>query len=77
MRYSEALEAVWKGEAIRLSTWKEDVKIRCMHWNGVDSTAKMTHPYLYVESRNGNVPWINTVVELFSDDWEIVKSHKK
>ena len=32
----------------------------------------MTHPYLYVSSRYGMVPWKETVPELFSADWELV-----
>ena len=36
-----------------------------------DNTSKMTHPYLYVESRFEKVPWMPTVVELFSQDWEV------
>jgi hypothetical protein len=32
----------------------------------------MTAPYLYVESRFGRVPWKETFIELFSEEWEIV-----
>ncbi len=30
----------------------------------------MTAPYLYVTSRFGKVPWMPTVIELFSEHWE-------
>lgn len=33
---------------------------------------QMTAPYLYVESRFGRVPWKETMIELFSEEWEIV-----
>lgn len=32
----------------------------------------MTAPFLYVESRYGKVPWKETMIELFADNWEIV-----
>ena len=31
----------------------------------------MTHPYLYVTSRFGCVPWKETVPEMFSCSWEV------
>lgn len=34
-----------------------------------DEHSKMSHPYLYVESDNGAVPWIPNVVEMFAEDW--------
>ena len=55
---------------MRLPQWKEDVKIRAQI---PDEHSKMTHPYLYVQSRFGCVPWKETVVELFSDDWEVIE----
>jgi hypothetical protein len=32
----------------------------------------MTAPYLYVQSRFGKVPWRETMIELFSEEWEVV-----
>ncbi|CUP39124.1 Protein of uncharacterised function (DUF2829) [[Eubacterium] contortum] len=57
------------GKGMRLPHWKEDVAIRVQH---PDEHSKMTAPYLYVESRFGRVPWKETMIELFSEDWEIV-----
>ena len=54
---------------MRLPSWKEDVLIKVQY---PDENSKMTHPYLYVESRFGCVPWKETMVELFSDQWEVV-----
>ena len=39
----------------------------------IESMNYMTAPYLYVESRFGRVPWKETMIELFSEDWEVVK----
>ena len=55
---------------MRLQNWSEDVviKIQCP-----DEYSKMTTPYLYVESRYGRVPWKETVVEMFSNKWQVVE----
>jgi len=65
-----ALEAMKKGKGARLPNWSEDVIIRAQF---PDEHSKMTAPYLYVESRFGRVPWKETMIELFSDNWEIVE----
>ena len=53
---------------MRLPKWSPDVKIRVQK---PDQHSKMTHPYLYVESRYGRVPWKETYPEMFSNDWEL------
>lgn len=53
---------------MRLPHWSEEVKIRVQT---PDVNSKMTAPYLYVESRFGKVPWKETMIELFSNDWEV------
>ena len=65
-----ALEAMKKGKGARLPKWSKDVIIRAQF---PDEHSKLTSPYLYVESRFGRVPWKETMIELFSDDWEIVE----
>lgn len=69
MNFGEAFEAVKKGHGMRLPQWKEDVVIRAQY---PDKHSKMTAPYLYVESRNGLVPWKETMIELFSEEWIVV-----
>lgn len=69
MVFGKAFEEVKKGKGMRLPQWEEDVIIRAQY---PDENSKMTHPYLYVKSRFGLVPWKETVVELFSDKWEVV-----
>lgn len=68
MNFGEALEEVKKGKVMRLPSWKEDVFIKA-HYPKLGD--KMTAPYLYVDSRFGKVPWKETMIELFSDDWEV------
>ena len=55
---------------MRLPSWSPDVVIRVQY---PDENSKMTAPYLYVESRFGRVPWKETNIELFSNDWVVVE----
>lgn len=69
MTFGDALEQVKNGKAMRLPQWAKDVKIKAQF---PDKNSKMTAPYLYVESRFGMVPWKETMIELFSEEWEVV-----
>ena len=69
MNFGEAFEEVKKGSSMRLPAWQPDVLIKAQY---PDENSKMTAPYLYVESRFGKVPWKETMIELFSDKWEVV-----
>lgn len=69
MNFGEAFEQVKVGKAMRLIHWMDDVKIRAQF---PDEHSKMTAPYLYVESRYGNVPWKENMIELFAEEWEVV-----
>jgi len=71
MRFVEALSIIQEetDKAMRLPQWEEDVRIKAQY---PDAHSKMTHPYLYVESRFGYVPWKETFVEMFETGWEIV-----
>lgn len=71
MTFGAAFDTIRKDSAntyMRLPKWQPDVKIKVQM---PDKHSKMTHPYLYVESRFGRVPWKETVVELFAEDWEV------
>ena len=70
MDFSQALIELKAGKAVRLPSWKEDVRIKCMF---PKEGSDMTAPYLYVESRFGKVPWKETMIELFASDWMIVE----
>lgn len=69
MNFGQALEALKKGGSVRLPAWQPDVMIKCQR---PDEHSKMTAPYLYVESRYGLVPWKETMIELFSENWELL-----
>jgi hypothetical protein len=70
MTFGLAVEAAKKGHKFRLPHWKDDVFIS-MQFH--DEHSKMTHDYLYVTSRFGMIPWIPTMIEILSDDWQIVE----
>lgn len=69
--FGEALEAAKRGKAFRLPSWNNDVSIRVQHPRP-SRESDMTAPYLYVQSRYGRVPWKETMIELFSEEWEII-----
>ena len=69
MNFGTAFEQVKLGMGMRLPNWQLDVTIRAQF---PDEHSKMTAPYLYVESRFGRVPWKETMIELFSEQWEVV-----
>lgn len=69
MEFGKAFEQVKRGKGMRPPQWSDDVVIRAQF---PDEHSKMTAPYLYVESRYGRVPWRETNIELFSDQWEVV-----
>lgn len=69
MNFGDAFEMVKQGKGMRRPTWAKDVVVRVQY---PDADSKMTAPYLYVESRFGRVPWKETMVELFAEDWETV-----
>jgi hypothetical protein len=70
MNFGQAFENVKSGKGMRLPQWSDDVVIRAQY---PDEHSKMTAPYLYVESRFGKVPWKETMIELFSEKWEVVE----
>ena len=73
MTFGEAFEQVKNGKGMRLPQWKDDVVIRSQF---PDKHSKMTVPYLYAESRYGRIPWKETYIELFSNDWEVIEDEK-
>lgn len=69
--FGDALDEIRYGQAaMRLPQWLPDVLIQ---YQSPDEFSKMTAPYLYVESRYGRVPWIPTMIELLSTEWNIVE----
>lgn len=64
--FDEAMKYLKRGISVRRKAWQPDVKI-CTQFP--DEHSKMTAPYLYVESRFGRVPWKETMIEMFEEDW--------
>jgi hypothetical protein len=69
MNFGDAFEQTKQGKGMRLPNWQPDVVIRAQY---PDEHSKMTAPYLYAESRFGRVPWKETMIELFSNDWNVI-----
>jgi hypothetical protein len=67
--FGTAIEFMKDGEAVRLPKWATDVHIRIQN---PDENSKMTAPYFYVTSRYGMVPWIPTMIEMLSNEWQMV-----
>ena len=70
MSFGEAFDFIRKypGAYMRLPKWSPDVKIKVKR---PETGSDMSAPYLYVESRFGTVPWKETMIELFSEEWEV------
>lgn len=68
-----ALEAMRSGLSVRLPHWQPDVRIMLQV---PDEGSKMTHAYLYVQSRFGRVPWMPTQVELLSMQWKLASEEQ-
>jgi len=70
MNFGKALEVLKDGKKISLPHWQKDVFVSIQF---PDKYSKMTHPYIYVTSRFGMIPWVITQVELLGENWMIVK----
>lgn len=71
--FGDAFEELKQGVkplGMRLPQWSEDVVIKIQY---PDLNSRMTAPYLYVESRFGCIPWKETMIELFSEKWQVVE----
>lgn len=71
LSFGQALDKILEGDGdlqMSLISWKDDVHIRVQY---PDEHSKMTARYLYVNSRFGNVPWKETMIELLSYDWRV------
>lgn len=69
LTFGQAFDRVKQGKGMRLPQWSREVVIKAQYPNKL---SKMTAPYLYVSSRYGMVPWKETMIELFSENWEVV-----
>jgi hypothetical protein len=81
----EPVEVMTFGEALKVL--RRGGKVARCGWNGVQagksmwlklqkptSDSKMTLPYIYLKTADGNrVPWLASQTDLLSDDWVIVE----
>ncbi len=67
--FGKAIEYMKLGKSVRLPHWGDDVFISIQV---PDTNSKMTAPYMYVTSRYGLVPWIPTIIEMLSEEWQII-----
>jgi hypothetical protein len=61
-----ALDRMREKRKVSIKSWNPDVFLQIQK---PDENSKMSHPYIYVTSRFGTVPWVATQVELLSLDW--------
>jgi len=69
LSFGEALGHLEWGKGIRLKSWNKETVIKLQI---PDCNSKMTANYLYVDSLKGRVPWIPNMIEILSDEWEVV-----
>ena len=71
LTFSEALEAVKKGEVIQRDGWNgKGLKVLMQK---PDEHSKMTLPYLYIEYPDGKrCPWLASQTDILTDDWVTV-----
>ncbi len=65
--FGKAIEYMRDGGKVRLPMWSEEV---CISIQEPNSLSKMTAPYFYVTSGLERVPWIPTMIEMLSVEWE-------
>jgi hypothetical protein len=67
--FPHAIHLMKQGKRVARSVWSKDVYLRIQF---PDHGSKMSHPYIYVTSRFGLVPWVATQVEMLTEDWILV-----
>lgn len=68
MDFSTAFNVVKNGGSMRLPRWRTATWVTAQF---PDEHSKMTNPYLYVASDDGQVPWYPSQSEMFTDEWEV------
>ena len=70
MPFGDAISEIKKDgrNKMKLPHWQDDVYISVQ---SPDENSKMTAPYFFVTSRYGMVPWIPTMIEMFSEQWRV------
>ena len=76
MTFGQAMEELKEGKALEREGWNG--KGMTLKAQFPDENSKMTHPYLYMtipDCQEGTrlLPWQPAQVDLFSEDWRVVK----
>ncbi|MGL4108326.1 DUF2829 domain-containing protein [Clostridium sp. LP20] len=68
--FSFALEVLKKGAKVSRKGWNG--KGMYLKLQEPSSTSKMTLPYIYMKTADGNlVPWLASQTDMLADDWEV------
>jgi Protein of unknown function (DUF2829) len=71
VNFSYALNFLKSGKQVRRAGWNGKGMWLQVQWP--DAYSKMTLPYIYMKTADGNiVPWLASQTDLLSDDWEEV-----
>ncbi len=70
MDFGDALAALKGGKLVSRKGWNG--KNMWLALQKPDAKSKMTLPYIYMRTADGNfVPWLASQTDLLSDDWEV------
>lgn len=68
MNFSQALERIKSGGKAARTGWNG--RNMWLHLQVPDAHSKMTLPYIYMRTAQGDlVPWLASQTDLLSDDW--------
>ena len=69
MNFGQAFEQVKKGRLMRLPHWKKNVVVEAIY---PQACSVITAPFLCMVDETNRVPWKESMIDLFSDEWEVV-----
>ncbi len=68
MNFSQALECLKCGDKVARQGWNG--KNMWLHIQTPDSHSKMTLPYIYMKTAQGDlVPWLASQTDILAEDW--------
>ncbi len=68
MNFGQAIEALKEGKKVARSGWNG--KNMYLELQRPDEHSKMTLPYIYMKTAQGDVvPWLASQTDMLSDDW--------
>lgn len=68
LTFGGAISLLWKGHALKRKGWNG--KGMWLELQEPDENSKMTLPYIYMHTADGNVvPWLASQTDMLSGDW--------